>query len=186
MPWTRSAPSGYCSNGVESLFAGLANEGVLRAELRRLFRWLKDRKLTSVVTAERGAGTLTRRGLEEYISDCVILLDHRVDENVLTRRLRVVKYRGSTHGTNEYPFVIESDGISVMPVTSIDLKHVASKDRVSTGIAGLDAMFSGKGYFRGQHPGFGNGGHGKTTVAAHFVDAACRRGESCMYFSFEE
>jgi len=174
-------------DGVESLFAGLANEGLLRAELRRLFRWLKDRQLTSVVTAERGAGTLTRHGLEEYISDCVILLDHRVDENVLTRRLRVVKYRGSTHGTNEYPFVIESDGISVMPVTSIDLKHVVSKDRVSTGIAGLDAMFSGKGYFRGSSILVsGTAGTGKTTIAAHFVDAACRRGEPCLYFSFEE
>jgi circadian clock protein KaiC len=174
-------------DGVESLFAGLTNEGVLRAELRRLFRWLKDRKLTSVVTAERGQGTLTRHGLEEYISDCVILLDHRVDDNVLTRRLRVVKYRGSTHGTNEYPFVIESDGISVMPVTSIDLKHTASTDRVSTGIPGLDAMFSGKGYFRGSSILVsGTAGTGKTTVAAHFVHAACGRGERCLYFSFEE
>ena len=174
-------------DGVEALFAGLTNEGILRSELRRLFRWLKDKKLTAVVTAERGAGTLTRHGLEEYISDCVILLDHRVSEDVLTRRLRVVKYRGSTHGTNEYPFIIESTGLSVMPVTSIDLKHTASKERVSTGIPGLDDMFGGKGYFRGSSVLVsGTAGTGKTTIAAHFVNAACGRGERCLYFSFEE
>ena len=136
-------------DSIESLFASLANEAILRSELRRMFRWLKDRKLTAVVTGERGEGRLTRHGLEEYISDCVILLDHRVTETVFTRRLRVVKYRGSTHGTNEYPFLIDQDGISVLPVTSIDLKHAVSDERISTGIPALDSMLGGKGYFRG-------------------------------------
>ena len=174
-------------DSVEALFVGLTNESVLRSELRRLFRWLKDRKLTAVVTGERGQGTLTRRGLEEYISDCVILLDHRVTETVLTRRLRVVKYRGSTHGTNEYPFLIEDDGISVLPVTSIDLKHAASDERVSTGIPALDAMFGGAGYLRGSSILLsGTAGTGKTSLTAHFVNAACARGERCAFFSFEE
>jgi circadian clock protein KaiC len=174
-------------DSVEALFAGLQNQAVLRSELRRLFRWLKDRKLTAVVTAERGVATLTRHGLEEYISDCVILLDHQVTESVLTRRLRVVKYRGSMHGTNEYPFLIESDGISVLPVTSIDLTHSASTERVSTGVAALDAMFGGKGYFRGSSILVsGTAGTGKTSLTAHFVNAACARGEKCIFFSFEE
>ena len=174
-------------DSVEALFAGLENESVLRSELRRLFRWLKERNLTAIVTGERGQGTLTRHGLEEYISDCVILLDHHVTETVLTRRLRIVKYRGSTHGTNEYPFLIEDDGISVLPVTSIDLKHAASNERVSTGVPALDAMFGGKGYFRGSSILVsGTAGTGKTSLAAHFVDAACARGERCAFFSFEE
>ena len=174
-------------DSIEALFAGLQNESVLRSELRRLFRWLKERKLTAIVTGERGEGTLTRHGLEEYISDCVIVLDHRVTETVLTRRLRVVKYRGSTHGTNEYPFLIESDGISVLPVTSIDLKHAASNERVSTGVPALDAMFGGEGYFRGSSILVsGTAGTGKTSLAAQFVDAACARGERCVFFSFEE
>jgi circadian clock protein KaiC len=174
-------------DSVEALFAGLDNESVLRGELRRLFRWMKDRKLTAVVTGERGAGTLTRHGLEEYISDCVILLDHRVNETVLTRRLRVVKYRGSTHGTNEYPFLIESDGLSVLPVTSIDLRHTASNERVSTGVPALDEMLGGKGYYRGSSILIsGTAGTGKTSLTAHFVDAACARGEKCIFFSFEE
>ena len=174
-------------DSVEALFAGLDNESVLRSELRRLFRWLKDRNLTAVVTGERGQATLSRHGLEEYISDCVILLDHQVTETVLTRRLRVVKYRGSTHGMNEYPFLIESDGISVLPVTSMYLTHVASNERVSTGIAALDTMFSGKGYYRGNSILVsGTSGTGKTSLTAHFVDAACARGERCVFFSFEE
>ena len=174
-------------DSVEALFAGLEDESILRSELRRLFRWLKERKLTSVVTGERGQGTLTRHGLEEYISDCVILLDHRVTETVLTRRLRVVKYRGSTHGTNEYPFLIESDGISVLPVTSMDLKHAASNERVPSGVPALDAMLGGKGYFRGSSVLVtGTAGTGKTSLTAHFVDAACARGERCAVFSFEE
>jgi len=171
----------------EALFAGLKDQSVLRAELRRLFRWLKERKLTTIVTAERGHNTLTRHGLEEYLSDCVILLDHQVTETILTRRLRVVKYRGSTHGMNEYPFLIESDGISVLPVTSMDLKYGVSNDRVSTGVPALDTMFGGNGYFRGSSILVsGTSGTGKTSLAAHFVDAACARGEKCVFFSFEE
>src|ERR1700693_5542994 len=174
-------------DSVEALFAGLDNEGILRSELRRLFRWLKDRNLTAVVTGERGQATLSRHGLEEYISDCVILLDHQVTETVLTRRLRVVKYRGSTHGMNEYPFLIESDGISVLPLTSADLKHAASNDRVSTGVPALDKMFGGKGYFRGNSILVsGTAGTRETSLTAHFVAAACARGERCVFFSFEE
>ena len=174
-------------DSIEALFAGLDNEAVLRSELRRLFRWLKDRNLTAVVTGERGQATLSRHGLEEYISDCVILLDHQVTETVLTRRLRVVKYRGSTHGMNEYPFLIESDGISVLPVTSMYLKHVVCNERVSTGIAALDTMFGGEGYYRGNSILVsGTAGTGKTSLTAHFVNAACARGEKCVFFSFEE
>jgi len=174
-------------DSVEALFAGLNNESVLRSELRRLFRWLKERNLTAVVTGERGQSTLSRHGLEEYISDCVILLDHQVTETVLTRRLRVVKYRGSTHGMNEYPFLIEHDGISVLPVTSMYLNHLACNDRVSTGVPALDTMFGGEGYFRGSSILVsGTAGTGKTSLTAHFVDAACARGEKCVFFSFEE
>jgi len=174
-------------DSVEALFAGLDNESVLRSELRRLFRWLKDRNLTAVVTGERGQSTLSRHGLEEYISDCVILLDHQVTETVLTRRLRVVKYRGSTHGMNEYPFLIEHDGISVLPVTSMYLNHMACNERVSTGVPALDTMFGGGGYFRGSSILVsGTAGTGKTSLTAHFVDAACARGEKCVFFSFEE
>ena len=174
-------------DSVEALFSGLKDESVLRSELRRLFRWLKDRNLTTIVTGERGQGTLTRHGLEEYISDCVILLDHQVTETILTRRLRVVKYRGSTHGMNEYPFLIESDGISVLPVTSMDLKYKSSDERVSTGVPALDEMFGGKGYFRGNSILVsGTSGTGKTSLTTHFVDAACGRGEKCVFFSFEE
>jgi circadian clock protein KaiC len=174
-------------DSVETLFAGLRDKALLRSEMARLFRWLKDRDLTAVVTAERGEGALTRHGLEEYISDCVILLDHRVTETVLTRRLRVVKYRGSTHGMNEYPFLIESDGISVLPLTSAELQHTASRDRVPTGVPALDAMFGGKGYFRASSILVsGTAGTGKTSLTAHFIDAACARGEKCVFLSFEE
>jgi circadian clock protein KaiC len=174
-------------DSVEALFAGLASESVLRSELRRLFLWIKHRGLTAVITGERGQGTLTRHGLEEYISDCVILLDHRVTETILTRRLRVVKYRGSTHGTNEYPFLIEDDGISVLPVTSVELKYSVSSERVSTGIPALDTMLGGEGYIRGSSILVsGTAGTGKTSLSAHFVDAACARGEKCVVFSFEE
>jgi circadian clock protein KaiC len=172
---------------VESLFAGLSNPGILRAELRRLFRWLKDKGLTAVITGERGEFGLTRQGLEEYVSDAVILLDHRVLEQVSTRRLRIVKYRGSHHGTNEYPFLIDRDGLSVLPVTSLGLAHPALQERVSTGVQRLDAMLSGRGYYRGSTVLLsGTAGTGKTSLAAHFVDAACRRGERCLYFLFEE
>lgn len=174
-------------DSIESLFASLANDAILRSELRRLFRWLKDKKLTAVITGERGERGLTRHGLEEYISDCVILLDNRVTETVFTRRLRIVKYRGSTHGMNEYPFLIDQDGISVLPVTSIDMKYDVSDERISTGIPALDHMLGGKGYFRGSSVLIsGTAGTGKTSVAAHFVDAACARGERCILFSFEE
>jgi circadian clock protein KaiC len=172
---------------IETLFAGLPNQVILRAELRRLFRWLKDRGVTAIITGERGDGSLTRQGLEEYVSDCVIVLDHRVSEQTSSRRLRVVKYRGSTHGTNEYPFLIDEDGISVLPVTSLALQHGASEERVSTGIPRLDAMLGGKGYYRGSSVLIsGTAGTGKSSLAAHFADAACRRGERVIYFSFEE
>jgi circadian clock protein KaiC len=172
---------------IESLFAALPNEAVLRAELRRLFRWLKERGVTAVITAERGGGALTRHGLEEYVSDCVILLDHRVIEQVSTRRMRVVKYRGSAHGTNEYPFLIDTEGLSVLPVTSLGLNHDAPTDRVSSGIAPLDVMLDGQGYYRGGSVLIsGTPGTGKSSLAAHFVDAACARGERSLYFPFEE
>jgi len=172
---------------IESLFSGLTNQGILRAELRRLFRWLKDKGVTCVITGERGEGTLTRHGLEEYVSDAVILLDHRVIDEISTRRLRIVKYRGSAHGTNEYPFLIDEDGIAVLPVTSLGLEHAVSSERISTGIARLDTMLAGKGYFRGSTILVsGTAGSGKSSVAAHFMDAACRRGERALVFLFEE
>jgi circadian clock protein KaiC len=172
---------------IESIFAGLPNPSILRAELRRLFRWLKDKGVTAIVTGERGEGTLTRHGLEEYVSDCVILLDHRIREQISTRRLQIVKYRGSTHGTNEYPFLIDEDGISVLPITSVGLQHKASSDRVSSGVPRLDTMLGGKGYFRGTSILVsGTAGTGKSSLAAYFVHAACRRGERCIYFATEE
>src|SRR5580692_2378128 len=172
---------------IEALFSGLQNEGLLRAELRRLFRWLKDRGVTAIITAERGEGALTRHGLEEYVSDCVILLDHRVIDQVSTRRMRIVKYRGTTHGTNEYPFLIDEDGFSVLPVTSLGLQHQVSNERVSSGIPRLDVMLGGKGFYRGSTILIsGTAGTGKTSLSAHFVQAACERGERCLYFAFEE
>jgi circadian clock protein KaiC len=172
---------------LEALFAGLPNHAILRAELRRLFRWLKDRGMTAIITGERGEHSLTRYGLEEYVADCVILLDHRVTEQVSTRRLRVVKYRGSAHGTNEYPFLIGSHGISVLPITSLALDHKASSERVSTGVPRLDEMFSGNGVYRGSIVLVtGSPGTGKSSIAATFVAAACRRGERALMFAFEE
>ncbi|MFH0727653.1 MAG: circadian clock protein KaiC [Pseudomonadota bacterium] len=172
---------------IESLFAGLPNPLILRSELRRLFRWLKDKGMTAIITGEKGDQTLTRHGLEEYVSDCVILLDHRVTEQLSTRRMRIVKYRGSLHGTNEYPFLIDESGFSVLPITSVGLKHPASTERISTGIPRLDTMLGGKGYFRGTSILFsGTAGTGKTSAAAQFVDAACRRGEKALFFAFEE
>ncbi|MFB3886060.1 MAG: circadian clock protein KaiC [Thermodesulfobacteriota bacterium] len=172
---------------IESLFAGLPNPLILRAELRRLFRWLKDKGMTAIITGERGDTTFTRHGLEEYVSDCVIFLDHRVTDQLSTRRLRIVKYRGSTHGTNEYPFLIEEEGISVLPITSLGLNHPASTQRISSGIARLDTMLGGKGYFTGSSILLsGTAGTGKTSVAAAFADAACRRKERCIFFALEE
>jgi circadian clock protein KaiC len=172
---------------IETLFSGLSDTRLLRAELRRLFDWLRAKGVTAIVTGERGEGGLTRHGLEEYITDCVILLDHRVIDENATRRLRVVKYRGSAHGANESPFFIDSSGISVLPIASLGLQHRASVGRVSSGIRGLDAMMGGKGYFRGGSLLVsGSAGTGKTSVAGYFVDAACRRGESALFFAFEE
>jgi circadian clock protein KaiC len=172
---------------LEVLFSGFQNEAILRSELRRLFRWLKDRGMTAIVTGERGEASLTRYGLEEYVADCVILLDNRMEEQIATRRLRIIKYRGSRHGTNEYPFLIEKDGISVLPITSLVLEHEASAERTSTGIKRLDTMLGGKGYYRGSTILIsGTAGTGKTSFAAEFARAACERGDRCLYFAFEE
>jgi circadian clock protein KaiC len=172
---------------LEALFAGLPNEAILRAELRRLFRWLKDKGVTAVITAERGREQLTRHGLEEYVSDCVILLDHRVNDQIATRHLRVVKYRGALHGTNEFPFLIGDDGVSVLPITSLGLTHAVSNDRISTGIPRLDSMLGGRGFFRGSSILItGTPGTGKTIISANFAAAAARRGERVLFFSFEE
>ena len=172
---------------MEVLFASLPNEAILRSELRRLFRWLKDKGVTAVITAERGRESLTRHGLEEYVSDCVIVLDHRVYDQIATRNLRVVKYRGALHGTNEFPFLIGSEGISVLPITSLGLNHRASSERIATGIPRLDSMLGGRGFFRGSSVLLtGTPGTGKTIVAANFAHAACRRGERALFFSFVE
>ena len=172
---------------VESLFSGFTDPALLRAELRRLFGWLRDRGLTAIITGERGDGQLTRQGLEEYVSDCVILLDNRVDDQISTRRLRVVKYRGSAHGTNEYPFLIDDQGISVLPVTSSGLDRAASDEVLSSGVTSLDDMLRKNGFYRGSSVLLsGVAGTGKTTFGSHFIDAACRRGERCMGFVFEE
>lgn len=172
---------------IENLFGGLSNFGILRAELRRLFRWVKDNNITAVVTGEQGDGKLTRNGLEEYVSDCVILLDHRVINQISTRRLRIIKYRGSVHGTNEYPFLIDEDGITVLPVTSLKLDKAVSSERVSTGIKSLDEMFGGEGFFRGSSILVsGMAGTGKTSLAAFFVNEACKRKEKALFFAFEE
>ncbi|WP_374565979.1 circadian clock protein KaiC [Ideonella sp.] len=172
---------------VEALFSGLPNHAVLRAELRRLFRWLKDRGMTAVITGERGENSLTRYGLEEYVADCVIMLDHRIVEQVSTRRLRVVKYRGTPHGTNEYPFLIGRTGLSVLPITSLRLDHDALDERVSTGVPGLDAMLGGPGVYRGSSVLVsGSPGTGKSTLAASFAAAACARGEKALVFAYEE
>jgi circadian clock protein KaiC len=172
---------------LETIFGGFDNQVLLREELHRLFRWLKERELTAVITAERGDGTLTRQGMEEYVSDCVLQLDHRIIDQVSTRRLRVVKYRGSVHGTNEYPFLIDEGGISVLPVSSMNLDHQASRERVSTGIPRLDTMLEGKGFYRGSTILVsGTAGSGKTSIANFFANAACGRGEKCLYLAFEE
>ena len=172
---------------LESLFSGLNNQAVLRAELRRLFHWLKEKGVTAIITAEQGDGKLTRHGLEEYVSDCVIMLDHRVVDQISTRRLRIVKYRGSTHGTNEYPFLIDHDGISVLPVTSLSLEHKVSSERISSGIPKLDEMLGGKGFYKGSSILVsGTAGTGKTSIAAYFAHETCKRRERCLYLAFEE
>jgi circadian clock protein KaiC len=172
---------------IETLFGAFSNTDVLRSELRRLFGWLKDRGVTAVITGERGDGTLTRHGIEEYVSDCVIVLDHRVTEQTSTRRLRILKYRGSLHGTNEYPFLIGESGVSVLPLNALGLQHCVSTERVSTGVARLDAMLGDGGFSKGSVVlASGTPGTGKSTLAAQFCDAACGRGERAMYFAFEE
>ncbi|HEU5016628.1 MAG TPA: circadian clock protein KaiC [Pseudolabrys sp.] len=172
---------------IETLFSGLENEQLLRSELRRLFDWLKSKGVTAIITGERGEGTLTRYGLEEYVADCVILLDNRVQDQLSTRRLRIVKYRGSAHGTNEYPFIIDEQGITVMPITSTGLAHAASSERLPTGIPDLDQMLEGKGYYKGSSILVsGMAGSGKSTVAAHFVNETCASGHRCIYFAMEE
>ncbi len=172
---------------IEVLFAGLDNQSILRSEIRQLFRWLKEKGVTAIVTGERGEGMLTRHGLEEYVSDCVILLDHRVTDQLSIRRLRVVKYRGSLHGANEYPFLIDKDGISVLPLTSLGLNHAGSKKRILTGVEGLDLMLGGKGYIKGSSILVsGTAGTGKTSIGAAFAVNTCRQEERCLYLSFEE
>ena len=172
---------------IEALFSGFANEAILRSELRRLFRFLKDQGVSAIITGEQGDRTFTRFGLEEYVADCVIFLNHMVNKQIATRRMRIVKYRGSAHGTNEYPFLIDEQGFSVMPVSSLGLDHPASSERIATGVLRLDTMLGGKGYYRGSSILVsGTAGTGKSSLAAHFVNAACARGERCLYFAFEE
>ena len=172
---------------IEALFSGLSNTTILRAELRRLFRWLKEKGVTAIVTGERGNGTLTRHGIEEYVSDCVILLEHKVVDQISTRRLRIAKYRGSAHGTNEYPFLIDEQGICLMPITSVGLNAAVSTERISSGIERLDTMLGGHGFYVGSSILIsGTAGTGKTSLAVSAADAACRQGKRCLYFAFEE
>lgn len=172
---------------LEALFSALPNEAIIRAELRRLFRWLKERGVTALITCERGEGRLTRYGLEEYVADCVILLDHRVENQISTRRMRIVKYRGTSHGTNEYPFLIDEKGFSVVPITSLGLSHKAPTEHISSGIPRLDTMLAGKGFYRGSSILVsGTAGTGKSTIGAHFIEFACARGERALFFAFEE
>jgi circadian clock protein KaiC len=172
---------------IEALFSGLSNAGIVRAEIRRLFNWLKEKGITAVITGESGEKTLTRYGLEEYVADCVIALDFRVRDQIAIRRLRIIKYRGSSHGVDEYPFLIDKDGISILPITSLSLGYQVSNKRISSGIPRLDSMLGGKGFYRGSTVLISGGaGTGKTSFAAKFIEAACRRGERCLYFAFEE
>lgn len=172
---------------IESLFSGLGNASILRSELRRLFGWLKEKGVSAVITAETGDGKITRHGIEEYVADCVILLDHRVEDQSSIRRLRVTKYRGTMHGTNEYPFLIGATGLSVLPLSSLKLEHTAPKQRLSSGVPRLDTMLGGKGFYRGTSILVsGTAGTGKSSLAAHFVRAACARGERALYMASEQ
>ena len=174
-------------DSIESLFAGITDAGVLRLEIKRLFQWLKQKQVTAVITGEQGQYSFTRHGLEEFISDCIILLDNRVRQQVSTRRIRVIKYRGSSHGTNEYPFVIDKNGLSVIPITSAGLDHPGTAEKVSTGVASLDKLFAGGGYARGSSVLVsGTAGTGKTSLASAFAEESCKRGERCLYLSYEE
>ncbi|MDX2079025.1 MAG: circadian clock protein KaiC [bacterium] len=172
---------------LEALFTALGDTQMLRSELQRLFAWLKNKGVTAIITAERGDTGLTRHGIEEYVSDCVVLLDHRIENQMSTRRLRIIKYRGTVHGTDEYPFLIDENGFSVLPITSVGLDYEVSNERISSGIPRLDMMLDGQGFFRASTVLIsGTAGTGKTTFVAQFVDAACQRGERCLFFSFEE
>ena len=174
-------------DSIESLFAGITDNGILRLEIKRLFGWLKEKQVTAIVTGEPGQDSYTHHGMEQYISDCIILLDNRVDEEVSVRRIRVVKYRGSNHGTNEYPFVIDDDGLSVIPITSAGLDQPGTAKRVSTGISSLDKLFKGVGYTKGSTIlTSGTAGTGKTSLAAAFAIETCKRGERCLFLSYEE
>ena len=174
-------------DSIESLVAGITDNGILRLEIKRLFRWLKEKQVTAIVTGEPGQDLYTHHGIEQYVSDCIILLDNRVDEEVSVRRIRVVKYRGSNHGTNEYPFVIDDDGLSVIPITSAGLDQPGTAKRISTGIASLDKLFKGKGYTKGSTIlASGTAGTGKTSLAAAFAIETCKRGERCLFLSYEE
>ncbi len=174
-------------DSIESLFAGITDNGILRLEIKRLFRWLKEKQVTAIVTGEPGQDSYTHHGMEQYISDCIILLDNRVDDEVSVRRIRVVKYRGSNHGTNEYPFVIDEDGLSVIPITSAGLDQPGTAKRVSTGIPSLDKLFKGVGYTKGSTIlASGTAGTGKTSLAAAFAMETCKRGERCLFLSYEE
>jgi len=174
-------------DSIESLFAGLKDPGILRLEVKRLFRWLKDKRVTSIIVGEPGQDAYTRHGLEEYISDCIVFLDNRVQEQIAVRRIRVIKYRGSSHGTNEYPFVIDRTGLSVMPITAAGLDQPGTSERVSTGIPSLDKMFRGAGFTKGSTVLVsGTAGTGKTSLAAAFAVESCRRGERCLFLSYEE
>jgi circadian clock protein KaiC len=172
---------------LEALFSGFTNESILRAELRRLFRWLKTRGVTAIITGERGERMVTKFGLEEYVADCVIMLDNRTADQISTRRLRILKYRGSQHGSNEYPFIITEQGISILPITSLGLNYQVTEERISTGIKGLDKMFDELGYYKGSSILLsGTAGTGKTSIAASFVKSCCKSGQKCLYFAFEE
>jgi circadian clock protein KaiC len=174
-------------DSIDSLFGGISDLGILRLEIKRLFRWLKNKKVTTLITGETTQGTYTRHGLEAYISDCILFVDNRVHEQISTRRMRVIKYRGSNHGTNEYPFVIDKNGLSVIPITSAGLDHPGSSERLSTGIPSLSAMFNGGGYTRGSTVlASGTAGTGKTSLAAAFAVESCKRGERCLFLSYEE
>ena len=168
---------------IESLFAGISNHSILRAEIRRLFNWLRDKEVTVIITGEQGGGdSITRQGLEEYVSDCVIFLDHRINEQYGTRRIRIIKYRGSIHGTNEYPFIITESGISILPISTVRLDSKSTHERISTGIAGIDDMLGGKGFFRGSTILVsGTAGTGKTSVLAHrLVDFLKEKNITCI------